>query len=79
MNAAQLNEARSAEPFRPFRIRTADGSEYPVPHPEFMLLHPDKRTVIVVSPTNEGAFSVLDIRLITALVHEGDDQSEGAA
>jgi hypothetical protein len=46
MNPLEIwNEVR-AKPFRPFRIHMSDGSSYPVPHPEFILV---TRTRVTIS------------------------------
>jgi hypothetical protein len=42
--------------FRPFAIRTTDGQEFPVPHPEFVLV--GKYTIAVVD--KHGFINILD-------------------
>jgi hypothetical protein len=42
--------------FRPFAVVTSSGNKYPVPHPDFILLH--ERTVVVVN--QRGGAVVLD-------------------
>ena len=36
MTLQQIRAALRAAPFRPFKLRTADGSSFDVPHPEYM-------------------------------------------
>lgn len=38
MNARELEERVSGGGFRPFAMRTTDGPEFEVPHPEFILI-----------------------------------------
>lgn len=65
MRAEEIRKAQKAEPFKPYALRMADGREYKVPHPEFLVMTPDGRTVIVVSPDN--SVTILDGMLITAM------------
>lgn len=66
MRIEEIGRALRAEPFRRFVLRTADGTAYEVPHPEFAAVHPrSERTVVVFGESGET--SVLDPMLITAL------------
>ena len=65
MTTDQFRAALKAQPFRPFTIRTADGREYTVEHPEFALLSKGGRTVVIAA--GGDAFTILDLLLITAL------------
>ena len=38
MNIERIRQRLSGRGFRPFCLRTSDGHEYNVPHPEFVLL-----------------------------------------
>ena len=49
--------------FRPFAIRTSDGREFPVPHPEFIAL--GKSDVVVVDKS--GDIHILELLHITSL------------
>jgi hypothetical protein len=49
--------------FRPFVIRTSDGREYSVPHPEFILLAPHSIAVV----DEDGDIVTIDSLHITAL------------
>ena len=49
--------------FRPFVLRTSDGREFPVPHPEFIAL--GKSDVAVVDKT--GDINVLEVLRIVSI------------
>ena len=57
-------------PFTPFRIRTADGNEYPVPTLDHIYL-PPKGTRVVVSD-DEGSMAILPALLISGLIVADD-------
>ncbi|MGA3067471.1 MAG: hypothetical protein ABSF29_11565 [Tepidisphaeraceae bacterium] len=65
MTVEQLKKAMQSRPFRPFVMYTADGAEFPVPHPELLWHTPAGRTVIVSSGGDN--FSILDLLLVTEL------------
>ena len=62
MNIAKVRKQLSGG-FRPFTIRTSDGHEYEIPHPEFIAI--GKYDVAVVD--KEGDINVLDALHIVAL------------
>ena len=68
MTVEQLKLAHSATPFRPFTIRMADGSSFPVTHPEFMSRSPRGRTVVV--QRGNDITSILDLLLMTEIEYE---------
>jgi hypothetical protein len=68
MTTEQFRDALRAVPFRPFVIRTADGREYTVDHPEVALPSRTGRTVAVATPSD--SFAVIDLLLVTALEFE---------
>jgi hypothetical protein len=45
MNIEKIRK-RLAGGFRPFQIRTSDGREYDVPHPEFIMVAPREIAVV---------------------------------
>jgi len=49
--------------FRPFVIRTSDGREFRVPHPEFILIAPHEVGVV----SNDGYIDTLDPLHITSI------------
>jgi hypothetical protein len=75
MTIEQLKKAHSAQPFKPFDVRLADGRSIEVPHPEFMAMSPTGRTVIIVRPDDD--YHVVDLLLVTDLVvHQGAANGE---
>lgn len=64
MKISEIIDAQKAQPFKPFMIRTADGREFFVPHPEFLFIVPAGRTV-VISDT-EGRLNIIDVPLIAS-------------
>ena len=65
MTVEQLRKVHRAEPFEPFALRTADGREYAVSHPEVLALSAVGRTVVVMTP--DGAHDVIDLLLVASL------------
>lgn len=63
MNLGQIRQRVSGGGFRPFALRTSDGREYPVRHPELVLVAP--RSVGVVD--REGEIVTLDAVHIVAI------------
>jgi hypothetical protein len=55
MNVERIRK-RLTGGFRPFIIRTSDGREYSVPHPEFILIAPHSLAVV----DEEGDIVTLD-------------------
>ena len=76
MTIEQLRKAQHAQPFKPFSLRTADGHEYPVPHPDFLWIPPPGRTVMIAD--RDGAVDIVDLLLVAAL-HFGDGHAERRA
>lgn len=48
MKVEEIREALRAEPFAPFRLRTAGGQERDVDHPELALITPGGHAMVVV-------------------------------
>jgi hypothetical protein len=65
MTIEQLRKAHQARPFKPFVLRTADGREYRVPHPEVLLITPSGRTVIVAD--TDDTVELIDLLLVASL------------
>ena len=61
MTIEELRRVHETPPFRPFTLRLADGSRLKVPHPEFLWVHPRRRTAIVA--TSDEAFEIVDLLL----------------
>ncbi len=65
-------------PFIPFRVRTADGHEYPVPTLDHIYLPPGNGRVVISD--DAGIVVVLPALLISGLLHtEGVPQSTPSA
>jgi hypothetical protein len=62
---ARIRELLHATPFKPFIIRMADGREYRVDHPDFVLAASDVPHVIVEEP--DGRIHCLSVLLITSV------------
>ena len=54
---------------RPFRLRTADGKTVSVPRPDFALLSPTGRTLIVFHKGD--SYEVLSVQLISSIEGSG--------
>jgi hypothetical protein len=65
MRVEEIREAQRAEPFRPFVLHLADGRQFVVDHPEFILLSRNNRTVVVDDV--EGNIELIDSMLVTSL------------
>jgi hypothetical protein len=63
MDVAGIQEALHKQPFEPFAIALADGRSLPVPHPDFVAVHP--RRIIVVA--DDGSWSVVEPFLVASL------------
>lgn len=65
MTIDAIKEVRDTTPFRPFVIRTADGSAFEVPNPDCLLVAEQGRTVIVVTPDQK--FHILAAELVSSI------------
>jgi hypothetical protein len=63
MQIDQIKEVLQASPFRPFRIRTADGKSIPVLHQEVVFLIPKDKTLIVTK--EKGGFYIIGADMVT--------------
>jgi hypothetical protein len=77
MRSEELRDIVRKTPFTPFVIKMADGSEYPVKHPEFILIPDNSRVIAVTQPA--GGLAVLNLTLISAVEYVPDDRDENAA
>jgi hypothetical protein len=74
MTIDQFRNTLRLQPFRPFKIRMADGRSFEVSHPDFIAQSPSGRTVIVFQP--DESYSVLDLLLMSELeVSAGNSQA----
>ena len=74
MNLEALRQRVSGRGFHPFALRTSDGREYPVRHPEMVLVAP--RSVGVVD--REGEIVTLDALHIVAIKNLRPTRNDGA-
>jgi hypothetical protein len=65
MTIEQLRSIHGARPFRAFNIRTADGREIRVAHPDCLAMSQTGRTVVIVNP--DDSLSMVDMLLVTEL------------
>ncbi len=70
MNADRLRALKNKAPFRPFRIRMSDGSEFEIKDPEKLVIHPDW-TVDAIVLLPRGRFSFLYLRNVASVTSEG--------
>ena len=62
---ARIRELLRATPFQPFVIRMADGREYRIDHPDFVLAATDTPQVVVEEPS--GSIHFLSVLLMTSV------------
>ena len=62
---ARIRELLHATPFQSFVIRMADGQEYRIDHPDFVLARSDTPQVIVEEPS--GSVHFLSVLLMTSV------------
>ena len=65
MTIQEIQRLRREQPFRPFRVLTADGKAYDVLHPEFMGQTPSGRFITIGLPDDSSV--MLDPLLVVAL------------
>ena len=65
MTKEAINEAVKATPFRPFTVKMADGSSYPVPSSDHASLSPSGRTLIIYY--DDDRMKILDVMMITEI------------
>jgi hypothetical protein len=74
MKIDEIRKLLHAARFQPFKIHVADGRTLQVPHPDFVALTGNNRTLIVTS-TGKPSFTLVDIPLITQLEVEGSPET----
>lgn len=73
MNIEQVKEVVTRQPFEPFKLQLADGTEIVVQHPECLAFHPrNARSISVALPV--GVFKIVDLLLVAA-IHVGNGSS----
>jgi hypothetical protein len=70
VTVAAIEAFLNKRPFRAFRLVTASGESYKVPHPEFVTFSPSRRTCNVYREDGEY-FSTVDVLTITDIQPDG--------
>ena len=65
MDIPPLKTCCTARPFRPFTVNLSDGRSFRVAHPDFLIVSPDRATVIVFHES--GGFDILAPDQITGI------------
>ena len=65
MTIQEIQRLRSAAPFEPFGVLTADGHEYPVGHPEYIGQTPSGRLITI--GLSDDSTVTLDLLLVTGI------------
>jgi hypothetical protein len=65
MTIERIRAAYRAQPFQAFIIQLADGRQVPVLSPEFMLIAPSGRTIVVNQA--DDTLNIIDLLLVTDL------------
>jgi hypothetical protein len=68
---ARIRELLRVTPFQPFIIRMADGQEYRIEHPDFILASPNDRTYIFIEQPNDRVHQLSPL-LITSIESVSD-------
>ena len=66
MSADELRGLLHAVPFKPFTVYMANDHVFEIPHPDFALLTPKGRTLVVASNEDKGV-DILDVPLIARM------------
>jgi hypothetical protein len=67
MTIEQLDAVYKAQPFKPFTLHLADGTEHQVAHPELMWHTPSGRTVVL--SLGGERMAIIDLLLVTKITH----------
>ncbi|MBI5387656.1 MAG: hypothetical protein HZA90_23600 [Verrucomicrobia bacterium] len=62
MNVERLLELMRATPFAPFSVLLPNGDKIRIPHTDYIWVHPDRRTIIVVA--ENGATRLLNHQML---------------
>jgi hypothetical protein len=65
MTIQEIQRLRQEQPFRPFRVLTADGRTYDVLHPEFLAQSPSGRLIMIGLPDDSTV--TLDLLLVAGI------------
>ena len=70
MMADSIREALDASPFQPFKIRLANGREYKVKHPDYAMLSPTGRSMMVYTVGDRAA--AINLSMVTEVLRRVD-------
>jgi hypothetical protein len=71
MSVDELKRLLNAVPFRPFTVYLPSDTSFRIPHPDFALLTPNGRTMVVAHDQSD-AVDILDVPLITRVNVEAE-------
>ncbi len=75
MSADELRGLLDAVPFKPFTVYMANDRAFEIPHPDFALLTPKGRTLVVASNEDKGV-NILDVPLIARMeMRDGSERT----
>ena len=69
---ARIRELINAIPFRPFVIHMADGREYRVEHPDFVLASPNNQSLVMIEEPDSDRLHQLSALLMTSIEMASD-------
>ena len=70
MLLGSIREALDASPFRPFAIRLANGRQYKIKHPDYAMLSPTGRSMMVYTVGDRAA--AINLSLVTEVLRRAD-------
>jgi hypothetical protein len=65
MRSEDIRKIQHAQPFQPFVVHVADGRQFLIDHPEFILVSKSERTVVIDDV--QGNLEILNPMLISSL------------
>jgi len=65
MRSTEIRNAQRAQPFQPFVLHLADGRQFFVDHPEFIIVSRNERRVII--DDIDGNMEIIDPMLVTSI------------
>jgi len=63
----RIRELNRATPFEPYSVRVTNGSVYPVPHPDFILVSP-KGGWVDIADENDNAHFISAIHIMEVIL-----------
>lgn len=74
MTLEEVRKSVHTVPFHSFTMYLADGTSVRIPHPDFIAMPTEGRTVVLYAE-NERAHSLIDLSLVTELESSGSSQN----